>query len=69
MDKEYKEEKSRGTTPGLVDVEELSLVFMHLDLSSFESTKKFAEEFKQSGRPLHVIVCNAGLVKSKYGDK
>ncbi|WAR09319.1 WWOX-like protein, partial [Mya arenaria] len=64
MNKEYKELKSRGETPGLVDVEELSLYFMPLDLSSLQSTKEFVHTYRESGRPLHVLVCNAGVVKA-----
>lgn len=64
MDKDYKEEKEKGT-PGLVDVAELSLVFMKLDLSSFQSTKEFVQAYKESGRPLHVLICNAGISKAK----
>lgn len=66
MDKEYQEEKSKGTA-GLVDVAELSLVFMRLDLSTLQSTKDFVEEFKKSGRPLHVLICNAGVSKANSG--
>ena len=66
MDKEYKEEITRGTK-GLVDIAELSLVYMHLDLSSFQSTKEFVEEYKKSGRSLHVLICNAGVSKAKPG--
>ncbi|XP_052244115.1 retinol dehydrogenase 14-like [Dreissena polymorpha] len=65
MEKEYKEEKERGTIHGLVDVPELSLVYMHLDLGSFHSTKQFVEDYKTSGRPLHVLICNAGIVKPR----
>ena len=67
MDKEYKEEKAKGT-PGIVDVAELSLVFMKLDLSSFQSTKDFVQEYKESGRSLHVLICNAGINKPKPGN-
>ena len=66
MDKEYKELKQSGTE-GLADLEELRLEYMHLDLSSFTSTKEFVEAFKKSGRQLHVLVCNAGVSKAKYG--
>ena len=66
MDTEYKEEKQRGT-PGIVDVEELSLEFMKLDTSSFQSTKEFVEAYKKSERPLHVLICNAGVSKAKPG--
>ena len=66
MDKEYKELKQSGTE-GLVDLEELRLEYMHLDLASFKATKEFVETFKKSGRQLHVLVCNAGVSKGKYG--
>lgn len=66
MEKEYKEEKLKGT-PGLVDIAELSLVFMKLDLSSFQSVKEFIQLYKESGRPLHVLICNAGVSKAKPG--
>ena len=68
MNKEYKELKEKGTE-GLADLEELNLEFMQLDLSSFQSTKDFVEAFKTSGRQLHVLVCNAGVCKAKYGKK
>jgi len=32
---------------------------MHLDLASLESVRQFADNFKRSGRPLDVLVCNA----------
>lgn len=67
MDREYKEEKARGTQ-GLVDTEELSLIFMELDLSSLKSTKAFVQAYKDSGRPLHVLICNAGISKAKPGN-
>jgi NAD(P)-dependent dehydrogenase (short-subunit alcohol dehydrogenase family) len=67
MDKDYKEEEEKRT-PGLVDVAELSLVFMKLDLSSFQSTKEFVQAYKESGRPLQVLICNAGIIKAKPGN-
>ena len=66
MNEEYKEEKEKGTE-GLADLEELNLEYMHLDLSSFQSTKDFAEAFKRSGRQLHVLVCNAGIISGTFG--
>eukprot|EP00455_Lapot_gusevi_P035399 TRINITY_DN391_c0_g1_i10.p1 TRINITY_DN391_c0_g1~~TRINITY_DN391_c0_g1_i10.p1 ORF type:complete len:690 (-),score=277.79 TRINITY_DN391_c0_g1_i10:60-1997(-) len=33
-----------------------------LDLSSLQSVSQFAEQFKASGRPLHTIICNAGIM-------
>ncbi|XP_027062462.1 protochlorophyllide reductase-like [Coffea arabica] len=34
---------------------------MHLDLASLESVRQFADAFRQSGRPLDVLVCNAAV--------
>lgn len=34
---------------------------MHLDLSSLDSVRQFVGNFKQSGRPLDVLVCNAAV--------
>lgn len=65
MDKEYKELKEKGTE-GIADLEELRIEYMHLDLASFQSTKDFVEEFKKSGKQLHVLICNAGVSKTKY---
>ena len=67
MDKEYKELLEKGTE-GLAKLEELRVEYMHLDLASFQSTKEFVEEFKKSGRKLHVLVCNAGVSKRRFGE-
>ncbi|PWA85753.1 protochlorophyllide oxidoreductase [Artemisia annua] len=34
---------------------------MHLDLASLDSVRQFVANFKQSGRPLDVLVCNAAV--------
>ncbi|KAK2651072.1 hypothetical protein Ddye_018561 [Dipteronia dyeriana] len=34
---------------------------MHLDLASFDSVRQFVDNFKLSGRPLDVLVCNAAV--------
>lgn len=34
---------------------------MHLDLASLESVRQFADNFRRSGRPLDVLVCNAAV--------
>ncbi|CAH1786515.1 unnamed protein product [Owenia fusiformis] len=51
----------QGNTTGLQLPGELQLHYMHLDLASLKSTKRFIEEFKATGWPLHLLVCNAGL--------
>lgn len=34
---------------------------LHLDLASLESVRQFVENFRRSGRPLDVLVCNAAV--------
>ena len=60
INKEYEEEKAKGTV-GLTNASPLALEFMQLDLASFDSVLKFCDEYKSSGRKLHVLFCNAGL--------
>lgn len=39
-----------------------SIIFMHLDLSSFDSIRDFANEFLTMEQNLHVLVNNAGVI-------
>ncbi|KAH1230675.1 Short-chain dehydrogenase TIC 32, chloroplastic [Glycine max] len=39
---------------------------MELDLSSLESVKKFASEFKSSGLPLNMLINNAGIMACPF---
>ncbi|CAH1786513.1 unnamed protein product [Owenia fusiformis] len=64
MRQEIEQVRQENTT-GLQLPEELQLHYMHLDLASLESTKKFIEEFKATGWPLHLLVCNAGMAWDK----
>ncbi|GAB2284544.1 hypothetical protein Dimus_018998 [Dionaea muscipula] len=36
---------------------------MHLDLASLDSVRQFVDNFRQSGRPLDVLVCNAAVYR------
>ncbi|CAL9772613.1 unnamed protein product [Musa acuminata subsp. burmannicoides] len=36
---------------------------MHLDLASLDSVRQFVHAFRQSGRPLDVLVCNAAIYR------
>ena len=38
-----------------------SYTVMHLDLASLESVRQFVENFRRSGMPLDVLVCNAAV--------
>lgn len=62
------EEKTRGV------LEEIrasggSAEFLSLDLADFDRVKRAADAFLASGRPLHVLVANAGLVRVKAKTK
>ncbi|RYR37643.1 hypothetical protein Ahy_A09g042502 isoform C [Arachis hypogaea] len=39
---------------------------MELDLSSMESVKKFASQYKSSGRPLNILINNAGIMACPF---
>lgn len=65
MNEEYQADRSAGLK-GIVDYDTLSLEFMKLDLNSFQSVVEFCETFRRSGRPLHVLFCNAGIAGQKY---
>ncbi|KAJ3267039.1 hypothetical protein HDU77_006979 [Chytriomyces hyalinus] len=43
-------------------VPDADLAFMHLDLSDWDTVKKFAAEFIKTGRPLHILMNNAGIM-------
>ena len=66
MNEEFQAEKRAGAK-GIVDYDTLSLEFMKLDLNYFKSVVEFCEEYKRSGRPLHVLFCCAGIAGQKYG--
>ena len=66
MNEEFQLEKRAGAK-GIVDYDTLALEFMKLDLNYFQSVVEFCEEYKRSGRPLHVLFCCAGIAGQKYG--
>ncbi|CAN6579108.1 unnamed protein product [Malus baccata var. baccata] len=39
---------------------------MELDLSSMASVRKFASEYNSSGRPLHILINNAGIMATPF---
>jgi WW domain-containing oxidoreductase len=39
---------------------------MACDLSSLASVKQFADAFKQTGKPCHVLICNAGIMACPF---
>ncbi|XP_033740244.1 WW domain-containing oxidoreductase-like [Pecten maximus] len=64
MNAEFQTEKDRKNER-VVDYPELKIEFMKLDCASLQSVMDFVKEFKNSGRQLHVLVCNAGIGMSK----
>ncbi|XP_053389510.1 retinol dehydrogenase 14-like [Mercenaria mercenaria] len=63
MHEEFKEEKTKGTS-NMTEKSTLCLEFLKVDLGSFKSVAQFCEDFKKTGRPLHVLVCNAAKLLS-----
>jgi NAD(P)-dependent dehydrogenase (short-subunit alcohol dehydrogenase family) len=39
-----------------------------VDLTSLQSVRDFAEEFKQKHQPLHLLINNAGIYSPPYGE-
>jgi NAD(P)-dependent dehydrogenase (short-subunit alcohol dehydrogenase family) len=39
---------------------------MTLNLSSFKSIRDFAAKYKEAGYPLHILICNAGVMATPY---
>ena len=60
MNEEFRAEKAKGTV-GLTDAETLALEYMHVDMASFKSVVSFTENYKRSGKKLHVLFHNAGV--------
>jgi len=66
MNEEFEEEK-RSETPNIIADDRLNVEFMKLDLASIKSTMSFINEFKASGKKLHVLICNAGIYMHQEG--
>nr|XP_011448491.2 retinol dehydrogenase 12-like [Crassostrea gigas] len=60
MQKEFEEEKAKGTA-GICSKERLDVEFMALDLASLNSVENFIETFKSKETKLHLLLCNAGI--------
>jgi len=50
----------------LKDIPSAKVDAIELDLSSLDSVKKFASEFKSSGRPLNILINNAGIMACPF---
>eukprot|EP00057_Strongylocentrotus_purpuratus_P008036 XP_011662510.1 PREDICTED: retinol dehydrogenase 12 [Strongylocentrotus purpuratus] len=63
MKKEHAEEKADPKKQRVqIKVDDINVEFMALDLGSLQSTMTFIEAYKSKGLPLHVLVCNAGIM-------
>merc|ERR1711862_677017 len=40
-------------------------IFMELDVSSMAKVRQFAKEYEESGRDVHVLLCNAGVINAE----
>ncbi|KAL3650505.1 Short-chain dehydrogenase TIC 32, chloroplastic [Castilleja foliolosa] len=49
------------------EITEAKVDAMELDLSSLASVRKFASEFTSSGRPLNLLINNAGIMAPPFG--
>ena len=47
--------------------QEITVEFMPLDLSSFQSTQQFITAFKERNLPLHILINNAGIALVPQG--
>lgn len=45
------------------------LILMELDLASLGSVKAFVDAFLATGKPLHILICNAGGRACLFTDK
>lgn len=58
-------EEVATATPGKPDI---MVEYMHLDLSSFDSTRLFVTALTERNHPLHILINNAGISWVHYGE-
>lgn len=44
-----------------------TITSLPLDLESLESVRNFAAKFQELKLPLHLLICNAGIMATPYG--
>ena len=44
-----------------------NLEFLKLELDSLQSVREFAQNFLAKNIPLHVLICNAGIMATPFG--
>lgn len=45
----------------------LLVEYMHLDLSSLDSVRRFTDTLRERNQSLHVLINNAGISWARYG--
>ncbi len=50
-------------------VDEVNIEYLPLDLSSFQSTKECVKIFEERDLPLHILINNAAVASTPYGNK
>lgn len=55
-------EKLRDLTKDRPDSVDEDISYMNLDVSSLNSVRTFAKAYKETGKPIHVLLCNAGIM-------
>ncbi|WP_421654830.1 protochlorophyllide reductase [Leptothermofonsia sp. ETS-13] len=50
-----------GEAAQAIGIPQGTFTLMHIDLGDLESVRRFAREFRASGRPLYALVCNAAI--------
>jgi len=59
-------EKLLDITSARIDAHEEDVSVMELDVSSISSVRSFAASYIKTGRPIHVLCCNAGIMMCPY---
>lgn len=62
---EMKEMNAQNSTKETKEAPSLNVQYMHLDLSKLQSTMDFINLYKESGLPINVLLCNAGMLIDK----
>lgn len=62
---EMKEKSAQDSHSETKEAPSLNVQYMHLDLSKLQSTMDFINRYRESGLPIHVLICNAGMLTDK----
>ena len=62
-----KREVCSGDDPGLRRRRSIMVEYMHLDLASLDSVRRFTSTLRDRDQPLDVLINNAGISWAHYG--